>query len=139
MRYLRRASTVSASASARSMTTNKQTNKQTKKPPWPESASELYRPSDRRLSDKLVPTFADRECRVVSVTDPYDHNLGFPHRSHYFFFQVSSSVVLTRLSGLRSRPITCQKSGSAGNRSRTSGSVAGTLTTRPQRRSFLSK
>jgi hypothetical protein len=24
--------------------------------PWPESASELYRPSDRRLSAKLVPT-----------------------------------------------------------------------------------
>jgi hypothetical protein len=28
--------------------------------PWPESASELYRPSDRLLSAKLVPTFADR-------------------------------------------------------------------------------
>jgi hypothetical protein len=28
--------------------------------PWPESASELYRPSDRRLSAKLIPTFADR-------------------------------------------------------------------------------
>jgi hypothetical protein len=27
--------------------------------PWPESASELYRPSDRRLSAKLVPTIAD--------------------------------------------------------------------------------
>jgi hypothetical protein len=26
---------------------------------WPESASELYQPSDRRLSAKLVPTFAD--------------------------------------------------------------------------------
>jgi hypothetical protein len=37
--------------------------------PWPESASELYRPSDRSLSAKLVPTFADRGCRVVSVTD----------------------------------------------------------------------
>jgi hypothetical protein len=34
------------------------------------SASELYRPSDRRLSAKLVSTFADRGCRVVSVTDP---------------------------------------------------------------------
>jgi hypothetical protein len=32
-----------------------QTSKQT---PWPESASELYRPSDRRLSAKLVPTFS---------------------------------------------------------------------------------
>jgi hypothetical protein len=29
--------------------------------PWPESVSELYRPSDRRLSAKLVPTFTDRE------------------------------------------------------------------------------
>jgi hypothetical protein len=29
--------------------------------PWPESESELYRPSDRRLSAKLVSTFADRE------------------------------------------------------------------------------
>jgi hypothetical protein len=27
-----------------------------KKTPWPESAKELYRPSDRRLSAKLVPT-----------------------------------------------------------------------------------
>jgi hypothetical protein len=27
---------------------------------WPESASELYRPNDRRLSAKIVPTFADR-------------------------------------------------------------------------------
>jgi hypothetical protein len=28
--------------------------------PWLRAASELYRPSDRRLSAKLVPTFADR-------------------------------------------------------------------------------
>jgi hypothetical protein len=40
------------------------------KTPWPESASELYRPSHRRLLAKLVPTFSDRGCRVVSVTDP---------------------------------------------------------------------
>jgi hypothetical protein len=30
-----------------------------KKIPWSESVSELYRPSDRRLSAKLVSTFAD--------------------------------------------------------------------------------
>jgi hypothetical protein len=42
------------------------TNKQT---PWPESASELYRPSDRSLSAKLLPIFVDRGCHVVSVTD----------------------------------------------------------------------
>jgi hypothetical protein len=29
-----------------------------------------YTDSDRRLSEKLMPTFADRGCRVVSATDP---------------------------------------------------------------------
>jgi hypothetical protein len=38
------------------------------KTPWSESASELYRPSDRRLSVKLTPTFSDRRCRAVGVT-----------------------------------------------------------------------
>jgi hypothetical protein len=33
--------------------------------------SELYRPSDRRLSAKLVPTLADKGCRVVSTTNPH--------------------------------------------------------------------
>jgi hypothetical protein len=47
---------------------------------WPESASELYRPSDRSLSAKLLPTFADRGCHVVSVTDPYGRILGFLDR-----------------------------------------------------------
>jgi hypothetical protein len=37
------------------LTNNKQT-------PWPESESELYRPSDGRLPAKLVPTFADRRA-----------------------------------------------------------------------------
>jgi hypothetical protein len=41
-----------------------------KKTPWLGSASGLYRPSDRRLSAKLVPTLADRGCRVVSATNP---------------------------------------------------------------------
>jgi hypothetical protein len=47
---------------------------------WPESRKELYRPSDRRLSAKLVPTFVDMGCRVVSVTDPYVRILGFVER-----------------------------------------------------------
>jgi hypothetical protein len=55
-----------------------------KKAPWSESASELYRPSDRLLSAKLLPTFADRGCHVVSVTDPYGRILGFIERSRYF-------------------------------------------------------
>jgi hypothetical protein len=40
-----------------------------KKTLWPESASELFRPNDRRFSAKLVTTFAVRGCHVVSVTD----------------------------------------------------------------------
>jgi hypothetical protein len=58
-----------------------------KKTPWSESTSELYRPSDRRLSAKLVKTFADRRCHVVSVTDPYSRILGFLDRSRYFSFK----------------------------------------------------
>jgi hypothetical protein len=48
-----------------------------KQTPWPETAGERNLPSDRRFSAKLVPTFADRECRVVSVTDPHGRILGF--------------------------------------------------------------
>jgi hypothetical protein len=40
--------------------------------PWSESASELHRPSDRRLSAKRLPTFC-----VVSVTDPYGRIFDF--------------------------------------------------------------
>jgi hypothetical protein len=42
---------------------------------------------------------------VVSVTDPYGRILGFLDRSRYFISS-SSSVILTRLSGPRSRPTT---------------------------------
>jgi hypothetical protein len=66
-----------------------QANYHTTTTPWPETASELYRPSDRRLSAKLAPTFADRGCDVVSVTELYGRILGFLDRSHYFFFQVA--------------------------------------------------
>jgi hypothetical protein len=59
--------------------------------PWPESASELFRPNDRRLL-KLVPTFADRGCRVVSAMDPHCRILGFLDRSRYFFFQVAPQL-----------------------------------------------
>jgi hypothetical protein len=41
---------------------------------------------------KLVPTFADRACDVVSVTDPYGHNLSFLDRSRYCFFQVARQL-----------------------------------------------
>jgi hypothetical protein len=77
--------------------------------PWPESASELYRPSDHRLSVNCVPTFADKECHVVRVTDPYGRILGFSRPEPLLFLPSSSSIVLTRLSGSPSIPTTTQK------------------------------
>jgi hypothetical protein len=71
---------------------------------WPESASELYRLSDRRLSAKLVPTFVEG-CHVVRATDPHGRILGFLDRSRYFFFQVAPQL----RSGPHSRPTTSQK------------------------------
>jgi hypothetical protein len=53
--------------------------------------SELYRPSDSRLSAKLVPTFVDRGCNVVSATVPYGI-LGFLDRSRYSFYQVAPQL-----------------------------------------------
>jgi hypothetical protein len=62
------------------------------KTPWPESVSELYRSSDQSLSAKLVPTFSDGGCYVVSVTDLYGRILCFRDRSRYFFFQVDPQL-----------------------------------------------
>jgi hypothetical protein len=44
---------------------------------WPESANDLYPLSDRRLSAKLMPTFVDRDCHVISMTYPYSCIHGF--------------------------------------------------------------
>jgi hypothetical protein len=44
--------------------------------------SELYRPNDRRLSEKVGANFLRVEgCRMVSAADPYSRNLGFLDRS----------------------------------------------------------
>jgi hypothetical protein len=40
----------------------------------------------------LVPTFVDRVCHVVSVTDTYGRILGFLDRSRYFFFKVAPQL-----------------------------------------------
>jgi hypothetical protein len=79
------------------------------KTPWPESASALYRPSDRRSSAKLVPTF----CGYRVTRGQRDGSLR-PHSrlsrpEPLPFLSSSSLVVLTRLSGPRSRPTTSQK------------------------------
>jgi hypothetical protein len=52
---------------------------------------------------------------VVNVTYLYGSIIGFRDRSLYFFFQVAPQ--------LYSDPLLLRKSGSAGNRTRTSGSV----------------
>jgi hypothetical protein len=54
--------------------------------------NELYRPSGSRLSAKLVPTFTDSECRVVSTTDPHGRILDFLDRSRYCFFQIAPQL-----------------------------------------------
>jgi hypothetical protein len=41
---------------------------------------------------EVVPTFAGRECYVVSATDPTAVNLGFLGRSRYFFIQVAPQL-----------------------------------------------
>jgi hypothetical protein len=89
-----------------------------KKPPWSSSTSELYRPSDRRMSAKLVPTFADRGCRVVSATDLHSRTFGFLDRSHYYFFQVAPQLYSQGWVDSVPDPLFLRKSGSPGNRTR---------------------
>jgi hypothetical protein len=57
---------------------------------------------------KLVPSFADIRCCVVRTTDSYGCNLVFSRPDPLLFFPSSFTVVLTRLSGPRSRPTTSQ-------------------------------
>jgi hypothetical protein len=67
-------------------------NEQNKQTPWPWSASELYRQRDRRFLAKLMTTFGDTGCRVVTATDPHCRILGFLDRSRYYFFQVAPQL-----------------------------------------------
>jgi hypothetical protein len=89
--------------------TSIQSGKQNKQTTWPESASELYGPSDRCLSAKLVPYFLIEGCRVVSAADSLRSYSRFSRPDSLLFLSSSSSVVLTRLSGSHSRPTTFQK------------------------------
>jgi hypothetical protein len=77
--------------------------------------NELYQPNDRHLSEKLVPTVADRECCVVSSTDPYGR-FGLLDRSSYFFFQVAPQLYSWGWVDHVPDPLLLRKSGSAGNR-----------------------
>jgi hypothetical protein len=49
-------------------------------------------PTDQPPLVNVVPTFADRGCCVVSITDPHGRILGFLDRSRYYFFKVAPQL-----------------------------------------------
>jgi hypothetical protein len=64
-----------------------------------QSASELYRPRQK----KLVPVNVSREYCLVSATGPYGRYFQFCRPEPLLSLQISSTVILLSLSGLRSR------------------------------------
>jgi hypothetical protein len=68
--------------------------------------------------------FANRRCHVFSVTVLYCRNLGFLDLSRYFFFQVAPELYSRGWVDPVPDPLLLRKSGSAGNRTWTPGSVA---------------
>jgi hypothetical protein len=58
----------------------------------PVASRQLYRPSDLRLSAKLVLAFVDKGCRVVSAANPYGRILDFLDRRCYYFFQIAPQL-----------------------------------------------
>jgi hypothetical protein len=73
-------------------------------------------PSDPRLSAKLVPSFADRGCRLFIATNPHGRILGFLDRSRYHLLRNNSSIVLWV--DPVPDPLLLRKSRSLGNRTR---------------------
>jgi hypothetical protein len=61
---------------------------------------------------------------MVSITDPYGRILDFLDRNHYFFFQVAPQLYSQGSVHTIPDPLLLRKTGSAKNRTRTSGSVA---------------
>jgi hypothetical protein len=80
--------------------------------------SELYRPSNRRLSAKLVATLADRGCRVVSATNPHGREFRFSRPEPLLSFQVAPQLSSRGWVGPVPDPLLLRKSGSAGSRTR---------------------
>jgi hypothetical protein len=72
----------------------------------------------------LVFKLCDRGCHVDRAEDPYGCTLDFLDRSYYFFFQVAPQLHSRGYVDPIPVPLTLRKSGSAGNRTQTSGSVA---------------
>jgi hypothetical protein len=67
------------------------------------------------MSAKLVPTFANRGCRVVSATDLHGRNLDFIDRSRYYFFQVAPQLYSRGWVDPVPDPLFLRKVGSPGN------------------------
>jgi hypothetical protein len=84
-------------------TDSKQEYLQTKQTPWPQSVIELYRPWDRRLWAKLVPTFADRKCLAVSVMDPHDRILGFLDRTQIYLRIVKNTAYINTIQHIKKK------------------------------------
>jgi hypothetical protein len=66
------------------------------------------------LVGKVSAPFADTECHVVSVTDPYNRILDFLGRSRYYFFQVAPQLYSRGRVDPSPDPLLLRKSGSAG-------------------------
>jgi hypothetical protein len=66
----------------------------------------------------------DRWCHVVSVMYPYSRILRFLYRSRYFSFQIAPQLYSRGWVNPFPNPLLLRKSDSAGNGTRTSGSVA---------------
>jgi hypothetical protein len=69
-------------------------------------------------------TFEDRGVSRGERGDPYGRILGFLDRSSYIFFQVAPQFYSRGWVDPVPDPLLLRKSGSAGNRTHTSGSVA---------------
>jgi hypothetical protein len=81
-----------------------------------QSGSELYWLSDSRLPAKLVPTFVDRRCRMVSATNLQGRVLGSLDWSCYFFFQAAPQLYSRVWVDPVPDSLLLRKFGSAGNR-----------------------
>jgi hypothetical protein len=90
-------------------------------------------PTERPLVGEVSAIFADRGCYVVSMTDPYGRILGFLDWNRYFYFQVSPQLYSRGWVNPVPDPLLLRKSGSAGNWTRTTGSVARNSDHRPRR------
>jgi hypothetical protein len=82
-------------------------------------------PTERQpLVGEVSVNFCGLRVSCGQRDDPYGRILGFLNRSRYFFFQIAPQLYSRGWVDPISYPLLLRKSGSAGNRSRTSGSVA---------------